>query len=93
MPIAASRPALLWALALAVTLATMLFALPLPLVLMLAAPLRVPGLPPPVGFELWPDAPSLQSFRDAFTLVPLARSLLTSALVCAVAVPLTLLTA
>ncbi len=83
------RPALGWALA--VALATLLFALPL--LLMLVAPLRTPGLPPPVGFELLPDAPSLQSFRDAFSLVPLARSLLNSALVCAVAVPLTLLTA
>ncbi len=78
-----------WALAVAV--ATALFALPL--VLMLVAPLRTPGLPPPVGLELLPDNPSLQSFRDAFSLVPLGRSLLNSALVCAIAVPLTLLTA
>ena len=75
----------------AVALASALFALPL--LLMLLAPLRMPGLPPPVGFALWPDAPSLQSFRDAFSLVPLGRSLLNSALVCAIAVPLTLLSA
>jgi multiple sugar transport system permease protein len=74
-----------------VGVATLLFALPL--LLMLVAPLRTPGLPPPVGLELWPDKPSLQSFRDAFSLVPLGRSLLNSALVCAIAVPLTLLTA
>jgi multiple sugar transport system permease protein len=71
--------------AVAVALASVLFALPL--LLMLVAPLRMPGLPPPVGLSLWPDAPSLQSFRDAFSLVPLGRSLLNSALVCAIAVP------
>jgi multiple sugar transport system permease protein len=75
----------------AMAVATALFALPL--LLMLVAPLRTPGLPPPVGFELLPAQPSLQSFRDAFTLVPLGRALLNSALVCAIAVPLTLLSA
>jgi multiple sugar transport system permease protein len=64
-----------------------------PLLLMVVAPLRTPGLPPPTSLELWPDDPSLRSFREAFSLVPLARSLLNSALVCLVAVPLTLLTA
>lgn len=72
-------------------LVSALFALPL--LMMLVAPLRTPGLPPPVGLELWPDSPSLQSFRDAFSLVPLGRSLVNSTLVCAIAVPITLLTA
>lgn len=83
------RPPLVWGLA--VLALTALFVLPL--VLMLVAPLRQPGLPPPTGFELWPDNPGVQSFRDAFGLVPLGRSLVNSTVLCLVAVPLTLLTA
>ena len=80
---------------LAATLAMWLVAglFALPMWLLLAAPWRQPGLPPPLGLMLWPDQPSVQAFRDAFALVPLGRSLLNSAMVCALALPITLLTA
>jgi multiple sugar transport system permease protein len=70
---------------------SLLFALPM--LLLVLAPLRPPGLPPPIEFDLWLEEVSLQSFRDAFSLVPFGRALWNSAWVCAVAVPLTLLTA
>ena len=60
---------------------------------MLVAPLRQPGLAPPRGLELIPDNPSLQSFRDAFTLVPLGRSILNSLLVTGIAVPIAVVAA
>ncbi|MCU0755029.1 MAG: carbohydrate ABC transporter permease [Xanthomonadales bacterium] len=71
--------------------AVALFALPL--LLMLTGPLRTPGAPPPTGFELIPPNPSLKSYADAFSLVPLARSLLNSLWVCLWAVPLTVVCA
>jgi multiple sugar transport system permease protein len=80
-----------WRWTLSVVLVSAAFAFPL--LMMLLAPLRQPGLPPPTGFELWPEQASLQSFRDAFSLVPLGRALLNSAWVCLIAVPLTLVTA
>ncbi len=65
-----------------------------PLLLMVIAPLRQPGLPPPRGLgEVFPLSPSLQSFRDAFSLVPLGRSILNSIFVTGIAVPITILTA
>ena len=76
---------------LAIWAVTALFALPM--LMLVVGPLRAPGLPPPPYLQLWPDNPSLQSFRDAFTLVPLGRALWNSLVVCLVAVPLTLLTA
>lgn len=75
----------------ALALVTVVFLMPV--AAMFVAPLRQPGLAPPQGLELFPAQPSLQSFRDAFTLVPLGRSILNSALVALFAVPLTLLTA
>lgn len=70
---------------------SVLFALPM--LLLLLGPLRPPALPPPIEFDLWLEETSLQSFHDAFSLVPFARSLWNSTWICAVAVPLTLLTA
>lgn len=64
-----------------------------PLLMMLSGALRLPGAPPPVRFEWWPDAPSLLGAQFALSLVPLARGLLNSLLVTALAVPLTLVTA
>ncbi len=64
-----------------------------PMLLLVLAPLRPPGLPPPIEFDLWLEQVSLQSFHDAFSLVPLGRALWNSVWVCLVAVPLTLLTA
>ena len=72
-------------------LVAVLFALPL--VLMVLASLRQPGLAPPRGVEIIPDTPSLRSYSDAFTLVPLGRGVLNSAIVSAIAVPVTIVTA
>lgn len=72
-------------------LVAVLFAFPL--ISMVLAPLRQPGLAPPRGFEIIPENPSLRSFSDAFSLVPLGRSVLNSALVSLVAVPITIITA
>jgi multiple sugar transport system permease protein len=65
----------------------------LPLISMAVAPLRAPGQAPPQGLELLPQNPSLQSFRDAFGLVPLGRAIRNSVFVSLVAVPLTIVTA
>jgi len=64
-----------------------------PIISLVIAPLRQPGLPPPRGVEFIPQNPSLQSFKDAFSLVPLARSILNSLLVTGIAVPITIITA
>ena len=64
-----------------------------PLLLMLGGALRAPVLTPPAGFEWWPAQMSLAALREAFTLVPLARALLNSALIVAIALPLALLAA
>lgn len=55
--------------------------------------LHEPGRPPPVGFELLPDAPSLAAFERAAALVPLWQQLLNSLTVVAIAVPLTVVCA
>jgi multiple sugar transport system permease protein len=80
----------LWATA-ALVFVTLIFIFPI--LSMLVAPLREPGLAPPRGLELIPDNPSLQSFRDAFTLVPLGRSLLNSLFVTVIAVPIAVVAA
>jgi multiple sugar transport system permease protein len=58
---------------------------------MLTGSLRRAGLPPPRTAELVPDDPTLDNYRRAFELVDLARYTFNSALVVAIAVPLTLL--
>jgi multiple sugar transport system permease protein len=63
----------------------------LPLVFMVTGSLRKAGLPPPRTPELVPDEPTLESYRRAFELVDLARYTFNSALVVAIAVPLTVL--
>ena len=65
----------------------------LPLWFMVVGSLRAPGLAPPSGAELWPRDPSLESYRRLPDLVPLATYLGNSALVVAVAVPVTVLVA
>lgn len=52
--------------------------------------LRKAGLPPPRTPELVPSEPTLESYSRAFELVDLGRYALNSALVVAIAVPLTL---
>lgn len=58
---------------------------------MVTGSLRKAGLPPPRTPELVPSEPTLESYRRAFELVDLARYTFNSALVVAIAVPLTLL--
>jgi multiple sugar transport system permease protein len=58
---------------------------------MVTGSLRKAGLPPPRTPELVPSQPTLESYRRAFELVDLARYTFNSALVVAIAVPLTLL--
>lgn len=64
-----------------------------PLAVMIAGSLRAPGLAPPRGLELIPADPSLESYRAAFSLVPLARALANSFIVAVVSVPLALVCA
>lgn len=64
-----------------------------PLLLMLLGALRRPGLPPPDGFDVWPEQPRWANFDDAATIVPIGRQLLNSLLIVSVAVPVTVLLA
>jgi multiple sugar transport system permease protein len=65
----------------------------LPLVAMVAGSLRPQGLPPPRGLEFLPADPTLDGYRTAFDIVPLARSVLNSLLVATISVPITILSA
>lgn len=65
----------------------------LPLLAMVGGSLRPQGLPPPRGIELFPPDPSLGAYRTAFSITPLARSVLNSLLVAAISVPLAVLSA
>jgi multiple sugar transport system permease protein len=65
----------------------------LPLVWVLSASLRQPGLPPPLGIEWLPQPLAWSNYRRIFGIVPLGSYLLNSLLVVALAVPLTLVTA
>ena len=65
----------------------------LPLFWMAVVSLRPVGLPPPRTVEWWPADPQWGNYIEIFRQVPMARYLLNSALVVAVSVPLTLLTA
>ena len=66
-----------------------------PLVFMVLGSLRPPGLPPPVGVEVVPPDPTLESYRRVSALFPDGGRtyLLNSMLVVGVAVPLTVLVA
>jgi multiple sugar transport system permease protein len=64
-----------------------------PLAFMVTGSLRKAGLPPPRTPELVPSDLALDNYRRAFELVDLARYTLNSALVVALAVPLTLVVA
>ncbi|MEJ7654629.1 MAG: hypothetical protein WKH64_15520 [Chloroflexia bacterium] len=65
----------------------------LPLVFVVSASLRRPGLPPPRGIEWVPTVFAWSNYGRIFELAPLGRYLLNSALVVGLAVPLTLVTA
>lgn len=64
-----------------------------PLVFMVLGSMRAPGLPPPDGFEVVPEGAGWSNYRSVFAFVPLARYLVNSLLIVAVAVPITVLIA
>lgn len=65
----------------------------LPLVFMILVSLRPPGLPPPDGFELLPQAVSLDTYDFVFLFIPLWQQMGNSLVVAAVAVPVTVVVA
>lgn len=65
----------------------------LPLLWMITASLREPGLPPPRTVEWLPLSPTPGNYAEVFALLPFGRYLLNSLLVVLVAVPLTIVTA
>jgi multiple sugar transport system permease protein len=64
-----------------------------PLIWVLAASLRPPGLPLPRTLEWLPSQPAWSNYRRIFELVPLAQYALNSLMVVALAVPITILIA
>jgi multiple sugar transport system permease protein len=65
----------------------------LPLLWMVTASLREPGLPPARTIEWLPTSPSTDAYAAVFDLLPFGRYLLNSLAVVAMAVPLTIITA
>lgn len=65
----------------------------LPVALMFTGALHAPGQPPPDGFDLVPEVPQWDNFQIVTTLVDLWTQMRNSAVVAAVAVPLTVLIA
>jgi multiple sugar transport system permease protein len=65
----------------------------LPLVWIVSASLRLPGLPPARTIEWIPSPVAIQNYGRIFDLLPFGRYIANSVLVAAIAVPLTLLTA
>ena len=65
----------------------------LPLWLLLVGALRPLGLPPPTGFELLPPSPTTANLRLLGELLPIGTYLRNSAIVVALAVPITVLVA
>lgn len=64
-----------------------------PLLWVVAASLREPGLPPARTIEWIPQVVAWENYRQIFTVLPFGRYVLNSLLVTGLAVPLTLLTA
>lgn len=77
--------------AIAVTLVCFVFVAPL--LVLVTGSLRAPGLPPPPAFELVPDPATLDAYRDAFDVAPVARSMANSAIVAAIFVPIAVVSA
>jgi multiple sugar transport system permease protein len=65
----------------------------LPIVWMMAASLRQPGLPPPRAIELVPDPIVPGNYAQVFELLPFGRYFLNSLIVVIAAVPLTIVVA
>lgn len=64
-----------------------------PLVFMVLGSLRPPGIPPPDGFELLPESPTLGNYGVAARFIPIVRQMLNSAAVVALAVPISVVVA
>ena len=71
---------------------TVALVLAAPLLVMIVGSFRGLGLPPPRSIELVPRDAGLESYRSAFALAPLSRSLLNSFVVAAISVPIAILT-
>ena len=65
----------------------------LPLIWMLSASLRQPGLPPPRTIEWIPNPLTWTNYKTIFEMIPLGTYILNSMIVAGLAIPLTLLTA
>jgi len=65
----------------------------LPLLWMITASLREPGLPPPRTVEWLPTSPSPDNYGAVFELLPFGRYMFNSLAVVGLAVPLTIITA
>jgi len=65
----------------------------LPLIWMIAASLRQPGLPPPRTIEWWPEPLAWSNYVRIFQLLPLCRYVFNSLIVAGTAIPITLVTA
>ena len=87
----ASAPRFGWARAASIAILAIVFLTPL--AFMIVGSLRTPGLPPPDGFELWPETTRPENYETVFDFIPLWTFLRNSLLVAAIAVPLTVLIA
>ena len=65
----------------------------MPLLFMVTGSLRTPGLPPPDGFEWFPEVLQWSNYANVFLFVPLWGYLANSLLVVVIAVPVTVLVA
>jgi multiple sugar transport system permease protein len=65
----------------------------LPLLWMITASLREPGLPPPTTVEWLPTSPTPTNYAEVFELLPFGRYLANSLAVVVLALPLTIVTA
>lgn len=65
----------------------------LPLIWMISASLRQPGLPPPRTIEWLPNPVTWTNYKTIFEIIPLGKYIINSIVVAGLAIPLTLLTA
>lgn len=65
----------------------------LPLFFMVAGSLRIPGLPPPDGFEWLPEQLRWSNYRSVFGIIPVWTYMRNSLVVVSIAVPVTVLLA
>lgn len=65
----------------------------LPLVILITASLRLPGLPPPRTIEWIPSPISWDNYLELFRILPFGQYLLNSLIVVVIAIPVTIVTA